>query len=137
VPDEYGRLSCAQYNSILIEFYLKFLYPAAAEAGLPIELSPDERSFEREYGREATRLLKQFSICANKTCTHPSDQRRWMNFLIHLHHRRPNRDYGFALLAKWLSDDGWSRDKTSELISECEFALDLLSAYDAALGLAD
>jgi hypothetical protein len=137
VPDKSGELSCTQYNSILIEFYLRFLHQAADEAGLPIELSPDERSFEREYGREATRLLKRFSICANKTCTHPSDQRRWMDFLIHLRHRLPNRDYGFALLAKWLNDDGWSRDKTSELISECEFALQLLSAYDSAIGLAE
>lgn len=137
MPRECGRISCAQYNSILIEFYLKFLHPAAEEAGLPIELSPDERSLESEYGRRGLELLKRFSVCANKTCTHPSDQRRWMDFLIHLHHRRPNRDYGFALLAKWLIDDGWSRDKTSELISQCEFALPLLSAYDSALGLAD
>jgi hypothetical protein len=132
-----GRPSRAQYNSILIECYLKFLYPAAEEAGLPIELSSDERSFEREYGWEGTRLLKRFSVLANKSIAHPLDQRRWMDFLIHLHHHRPNRDYGFALLAKWLSDDGWSVDKTRELISECEFALDLLSAYDAALGLAE
>ncbi len=136
VPDA-GSLSRAQYNSILVEFYLRFLHPAAEEAGLPIELSPDERSFEREYGWQATRLLERFSGCANKSSTHPADQRRWMDFLIHLHHHRPDRDYGFGLLARWLIDDGWSRDKTSELISEAEFALHLLSAYDAALGLAE
>ncbi len=137
MPGDPGRLSCAQYNSILVEFYLKFLQPATAEAGLPIELSPDERSFEREYGREGTRLLKRFSVLANKSITHPADQRRWMDFLIHLHHHRPNRDYGFGLLAKWLIEDGWSADKTDRLISECEFARDLLSVYDAALGLAE
>jgi hypothetical protein len=131
-----GRHSRAQYNEILVDFYLRFLHPAAAEAGLPIELSPDERSFEREYGREAARLLTRFSVLANKSITHPSDQRRWKDFLIHLHHHRPNRDYGFGLLAKWLMDDGWSVDKTSELVSEAESALELLSAYDAALGLA-
>jgi hypothetical protein len=136
VPDA-GSLSRAQYNSILVELYLRFLHPAAEEAGLSIELSSDERSFEREYGWQADRLLKGFSGCANKSITHPADQRRWMDFLIHLHHHRPNRDYGFGLLARWLIDDGWSRDKTSELISEAEFALHLLSAYDAALGLAE
>jgi hypothetical protein len=135
-PEECGRISCAQYNSILIEFYLKFLHPAATEAGLPVELSPDERSFDREYGRRGVELLKRFSGCANKSITHPSDERRWMDFLIHLHHHRPTHDYGFGLLAKWLIDDGWSREKTSELIFEAEFALDLLPAYDAALGLA-
>jgi hypothetical protein len=136
-PDDPGRLFCAQYNSILVEFYLKFLHPTAAEAGLPSELSPDERSFEREYGWQAVRLLKRFSVCANKSCTHTADQQRWMEFLIHVHHHRPKRDHNFALLARWLSDDGWSDEKTSGLISECEFGLDLLSAYDAALGLAE
>jgi hypothetical protein len=136
VPDEYGRLSCAQYNSILIEFYLKFLHPAALEADLSIQLSPDERSLESEYGWRGVKLLKRFSVVANKSITHPADQRRWMDFVIYLHHRT-NRDYGFGLLASWLIDDGWSRDKTNKLISECEFALDLLGAYDAALGLAD
>ncbi len=136
VPDD-GELFCAEYNSILIEFYLKFLQPAASEAGLPIELSPDERSFEREYGWQAVKLLERFSVLANKSITHPADQRRWMDFLIHLHHHRPNRDYGFGLLAKWLIEDGWSADKTDRLISECEFARDLLSVYDAALGLAE
>jgi hypothetical protein len=137
VPDEYGRLSWTQYNSILIEFFLSFVHPAAAEAGVSIELSSDERSLESEYGWRGVKLLKRFSICANKSCTHPADQRRWMYFLIYLHHHRPIRDAGFGLLASWLIDDGWSRDKTSKLISEAEFALDLLRAYDSALGLAE
>jgi len=136
VPNDFDRLSCAQYNSIVIEFYLKFLHPAATEAGLPIELSPDERSLENEYGWRGVELLKRFSGCANKSCRHPSDQRRWMDLLIYLHHR-PNCDYGFGLLANWLIDDDWSREKTSELISQAEFALDLLSAHDASLGLAE
>ena len=136
-PDADSRLSRVEYNWFLIDFHLRFLHPAAEEAGLKVELSLDERSFEREYGWRATRLLERFSVCANKSITHPSDQRRWMDFLIHLHHHRPNRDYGLGLLAKWLSDDGWSVDKTRELISEAESALDLLSAYDAALGLAE
>jgi hypothetical protein len=136
VPDEYGRLSWTQYNSILIEFYLKFLHPAAAEVTLPIQLSSDERSLESEYGWRGVKLLKRFSGCANKCSTHPADQRRWMDFVTYLHHH-PNRDYGFGLLERWLIDDGWAVDKTRQLITECEFALHLLSAYDAALGLAD
>jgi len=60
-----------------------------------------------------------------------------MEFQIHVHRHRPNRDCGFALLRQWLVEDGWSEDKTRELVSKCEFALDLLSAYDAALGLSE
>ena len=137
MPAEVGFLSCTQYNSALVEFFLRFLHPAASEAGLRIELSPDERSFESEYGSQAVKLLRRFSVLANKSSRHSADERRWMDFLIHVHHHRPHRDYGFALLAQWLIDDGWSEDKTRELISECEFALDLLSVYGAALGLSE
>ena len=136
MPRDDGSLSCAQYNSVLIEFYLKFLHPVAVQAGLTIELSPDERSIKEEYGWTGAELLKRFSACANKSITHPADQRRWIDFLIHLHHR-PNRDFHSGLLRKWLKEDGWSAEKTDRLISECEFALDLLSFYDSALGLAE
>ncbi len=135
-PGEVGEISCEQYNSILTEFYLKFLHPASLETGVTIEVSSDERSLESEYGWRGVTLLKRFSGCANKSCTHPADQRRWMDFLIYLHHR-PNRNYSFGLLAKWLIEDGWTPDKKDRLISEFEFGLDLLSAYDAALGLAE
>ena len=105
---EYGRLTCADYNSILVEFYLRFLHSAASEAGLAIELSSDERSFEEAFAWAATRRLKQFSALANKSIAHPADRDRWMDFLIQLH-CQSNRDYDFGLLAKWLIEDGWSR----------------------------
>ena len=41
MPGDPGRLSCAEYNFILIEFYLKFLHPAPSEAGLAMELTSD------------------------------------------------------------------------------------------------
>jgi hypothetical protein len=133
---DYGRLSCAEYNMILVEFYLRFLHTASSEAGLATELSSDERSFEEAFGWTAAQLLKRFSVLANRSSAHPADRRRWMDFLIHLH-RQPDRDYDFGLLAKWLIEDGWSVDETNRLISECEFAQDLLRAYDAASGWAE
>lgn len=81
-----GReLSCDEYNAILAEFYLKFLNPAASEAGLAMELSPDEQSLEGVFGWQASELLRSFSRCANKSRTHPADLRRWMEFLVHLY----------------------------------------------------
>ena len=136
MPGDPGRLSCAEHNLILLEFYLKFLHTAASEAGLAMELSSDERSFEEAFGWAAAKRLKRFSVIANKSSEHPADRRRWMDFLIHLH-SQPNRDYDFRLLAKWLIEDGWSVDETHRLISECEFARDLLRAYDAANGWAE
>lgn len=139
IPGDNGRLPRGDYNSILVEFYLKSLQPAAAEAELPLDLSSDEISLEEAFGWRAVELLRRFSKIANKSSTHPADRRRWMEFLIQLH-SQPNRNYDLDLLAKWLIEDGWSVDKTHELIDECEFARDLLRAYDqkiAGLGAGD
>jgi hypothetical protein len=110
-----GReLSCDKYNSILAEFYLKCLHPAASEAGLAMELSPDEQSLEEGFGWRAADLLRSFSRCTNKSRTHPADLFRWMEFLVHLY-SQPNRKYDFDLLATWLIGDGWSIEKNTRL----------------------
>ena len=125
-----GReLSCDECNAILAEFYLKFLNPVASEAGLAMELSPDEQSLEGVFGWQASELLKSFSRCANKSRTHPADLRRWMEFLVHLY-SQPNRKYDLDLLATWLLEDGWSVEKTNKLVSQCEFERDLLRVHD-------
>ncbi len=126
------ELSVDDYNAILAEFYLRFLHPPASDAGLRVELSPDEQNLEAVFGYRAAGLLKRFSHCANKASTHPADRRRWMEFQIQLH-SRPNRDCDYDLLAKWLIQDGWTVEKTHKLISECEFARELLRAYDERL----
>jgi hypothetical protein len=130
------ELSCDEYNAILAEFDLKFLHTAASEAGLAMELSSDEQSFEEAFGWAAAQRLKEFSAIANKSSTHPADIRRWMSFLIHLHIQR-NRKYDLDLLATWLIEDGWSVEKTHKLISQCEFARDLLRAYDQKISSID
>jgi hypothetical protein len=130
VPGDDGDgLSYTEYNSALIGFYLRFLAAAASEAGLFVELTPGERSLEEAFGWEAARLLKKFSLLANKSSAHPADIRRWMDFLVRLHNQ-PNRNYDFDLLAASLIESGWSLERTRELISECEFAIDLLRVYD-------
>lgn len=108
---------------------LKLMHTAALEAGLAMQLLSDARSLEEAFGWWAAELLRRFSRCANKSHTHPADRRRWMDFLTQLH-SQPDRNYDFDRLAKWLIDDGWSVDQTHRLISECEFARDLLRAYD-------
>ncbi|MGB3549631.1 MAG: hypothetical protein WA993_03000 [Candidatus Binatus sp.] len=125
-----GReLSCDQYNSILTEFYLRFLHPAASQNGLTTELSSDEIGIEEGLGAKAARLLKAFSDTANKSAMQPGDHYRWFAFLISLHDR-PARAAYCDVLADWLLKNGWSEDKAGELISEWEVARDLLPAYD-------
>ncbi len=129
IPKEEGEISRERYNSILTEFYLKFLHPAALETGVSIEVSSDERGPEEAFGWKSLVLLKRFSCCANKSSEHPADRSRWLDFLISLH-GRSFRAGDFGLLGKRLIDAGWSAKKARELVSECLFALDLLLAID-------
>ncbi len=125
-----GReLSCDQYNSILTEFYLRFLQPAASQNSLAVELSSDELGIKEGFGSKAAQLLKAFSETANKSATQPGDRCRWFAFLISLHDRPTHSDYS-DLLADRLRKDSWPEDKADKLISELEFARDLLPAYD-------
>jgi uncharacterized protein YggL (DUF469 family) len=125
-----GReLSCDQYNSILTEFYLRFLHPAASQMGLTTELSSDELGIEEGLGAKAAQLLKAFSDTANKSAMQPGDRYRWFAFLISLHDRSVRAAYS-DLLVFWLRKNGWPEDKAGKLISEWEFARDLLPAYD-------
>jgi len=128
VPHEQGRLTVAQYNSILLEFHLRFLAQAALEAGLPVELTSDERTIEEAFDPTAIKLLRRFSVCANKSIRHPADDGRWQDFLIYIHaDGRRHSGFDLGLLANWLHEDGWSVEKVRELMSECEFARDLMT----------
>jgi hypothetical protein len=125
------ELSVAQYNSVLTEFYLRFLHPAALETGLPVELSSDERTNREPFGRTGRELLRRFSACANKSLAHPRDRERWLEFLLYVNlHRRSDRDGDSALLAEFLIKDGWPVDKARRLVSEYEFAGELLRALE-------
>lgn len=134
-PKQHGEISREVYNSILTEFYLKFLHPAASEAGVAIELSADERALAEPFGGKSAALLKRFSCCANKSSEHPADRSRWLDFLISLR-GRSFRAGDFGLLGERLIDAGWSPKKARELVSECYFALDLLLALDRTALLA-
>ncbi len=122
-------LSLDQYNRILVEFFLKFLHPAASDLPLTFDLSSDERSIEEVIGWKAAQLLRRFSSIARGSVAHPADRRRWWEFIVHLH-LHPERDYELSLIERWLMQERWSPDKTSELMDELRLAQDLLRIYD-------
>jgi hypothetical protein len=89
------------------------------------ELGSDERAIEKALGPQSMELLRRFSACANKASWHPTDRRRWLDFLIHRYFQS-DRPYPDNLLAKWLRDQGWRTEKIARLVFECEFARELL-----------
>jgi len=120
-------LSLNAYNSLLVQFYLAFLQPAASEAGVQIQLSSAERTIDEAFGWNSVEALKSFSQCANKERSHPADRLRWLDFLVTLRGRRIHCEE-LDVLAEWLIADGWPDDKVRKMISESEFASEFLRA---------
>jgi len=92
-------------------------------------LSPSDLGIEEVFGCTALRLLKRFSLLANKSQTHPCDSQRWFAFLICLYDR-PTDDHQADLVKDWLLNNGWSENRATTLVSELEFGRGLLGSYD-------
>ena len=127
VPQEPLRLSYGQYNFILEEFYEHFVKPVVEEMGLKASLSSDEENIENWISEESVKKLKKFSVAANKSTgsAHPSDLKRWFDFIITVHHEHNNLDV--SRLSGWLIErEHWPEDIVHELAMEYEFAMGLL-----------
>lgn len=133
-PQEPGQITVGQYNSALVDFYLRFLHQAALEACLSVELSSDERTIEETFHPEVMGRLKTFVFCAEglwsrPSWLHPCDQERLFAFLIEAHRRSNKVDHD--LLRHWLENDRhWPPNKVDHLLCEIEFGADLLSYGD-------
>ncbi len=130
VPTESSELAYDEYNGILNEFCHRLVRPVADELGISVELTKPQVEPEDVLSAEAARLLRTFSASANKSTwgSHPSDQERWMQFLVVAH--KDQSDFGADLLRRFLIEEGWSEDAATHLASEYEFARELLNTYD-------
>jgi hypothetical protein len=133
-PQDPGQINVRQYNSVLVDFHLKFLHQAALDAGTPVELSSDERTIEEAFHPEVLSRLKTFVVCAEGLWSRPSwlhrcDQERLFNFLLEAHQRFNKLDTG--PLSHWLEKDRhWPSNKVDQLLCEIEFGSDLLAYGD-------
>lgn len=130
VPRDLNNLEPGVYNAVLQEFLESLLQPAADAQSLAVVTSTGSTSLAAEIGPEIARLLEVFSGAANQSTgsSHPLDFRRWAAFLIAAH--RSGSKVDTWLLEKTLREQGWSEEHASDLVSEFEFARDLLSLAD-------
>ena len=131
VPLEKGSLSFAQYNALLKDFIAQIAEPVATQFGFTISTTQDQQTLEDWLSLEAAIKLKHFSGAANKStrASHPSDQRRWFDFLVAVHRAddKPDADK----LARWLHEvDGWDQDSAHTLAADFETAVALLAYYE-------
>jgi hypothetical protein len=131
VPDEVDRLSYAEYNSILEEFFRQFVQPATARTGARAEMTEAEADLERWLSPETVEKLRLFCLAANKRTgsSHPTDRERWYDFIVSAH--REGAEFDSSTLARWLHEAGeWDEEWSDKLAIEYEFARGLLAHAD-------
>lgn len=131
VPVEMGKLSYAQYNSILTDFVDRVARPVCDRLGVKIELSLGSQSLEDWTTGDVAIRLKRFSAAANKStgASHPMDERRWFDFVVASH--RSETEIDVETLARWLREvEGWDEETAYDLAGDYQNALALLTYYD-------
>lgn len=131
VPLETGSLTFAQYNAVLEDFVACIAAPVTAQFGFTISTTEARQTLDDWLSPEAALKLKRFSGAANKStgASHPSDQRRWFDFLVAVHcgGDKPGADR----MARWLHEvDGWDEASAHNLAGDFETAIALLAFYD-------
>ena len=127
VPNEAGKLTMDEYNSIL----MSFVDILKKDFSIKYELSKSDKALEDIIPEHVVQKLKIFSNNANKSTSysHPCDFERWLDFVVSFHQCRCEKRLG--LIERWLHEEaGWSWETASELSSQLEYSLDILSYYD-------
>jgi hypothetical protein len=131
VPMEYGKLTFSEYNAVLASFLVCVVGPIVKKFGFEVSITQPSQDIDDWLSPDAASKLRLFSGAANKSsgAGHPSDERRWFDFLIAVH--RSGKDLGSDRLARWLHEvEGWDEETAGQLAGNFENALSLLTHYD-------
>ncbi|XUY29982.1 hypothetical protein RMR21_022670 (plasmid) [Agrobacterium sp. rho-8.1] len=131
VPLAFGSLTKGEYNAILQEFIDAIAQPIANRLGFELRAAESRQALADWVSDEVGTKLKRFSGAANKStgASHPSDQRRWFDFIVAAHRRHERLDPG--TLFRWLHEaEGWDEETAHQLAGDYENARALLKFSD-------
>jgi hypothetical protein len=128
LPVSRDRLSYAEYNTVLEQFFRGALEPSAERSGLTVVLTEAQVDLEHWMSPAAAGKLPAFSASANKGTgsAHPQDRERWNDFVLSAHRDGSRMDA--ATLQRWLVEaEGWSPEVAEQLALEYEYGRELLT----------
>ena len=130
VPREVGQLSINEYNLILKEFHDRFVLPVSRELELDLDITDDQQTIEDWISSDSAGALRQFSATANKSTgsAHPSDQKRWFDFVIAIVENHDNLD-SESLFRFLTEEDNWPENIADKLCIEFEKEIALLRYF--------
>lgn len=129
VPFDIQRMSVAQYNFVLMDFYENLVMKYLDET-FEIDLLDGEYSICERMDAETWRKLELWESTCNKDnpVSHQIDYNRWMDFVIsaHLHQCELFQDE----LGHWLKEDrNWQDDeKVDKIVDLYRVQMDILKA---------
>jgi hypothetical protein len=135
-PDTALYLEVDQHVRVLRDFDSSIAEAAAEAVGGMTSIDTDRRGLEDYFSAEAIGLLEGFCTGSNAASlgSHPSDQIRWMRFVLHVH-RKSAEPVDSDTFGHCLRDKGWWPEEGIEkLMEEYEFGLGLLQLADAQAG---
>jgi hypothetical protein len=132
VPDELTQLTIDQYVRILRDFDESIAEPAADAVGGMTIIDTDKRRLEDYFSPQAIRLLQRFCDTSNASDlgSHPSDQKKWMEFLLHVHRNSASHVHCDVFGACLRATDWWPNVEIDRLVREYDFAMGLLRLAD-------
>ncbi|MBX3362278.1 MAG: hypothetical protein KF705_12695 [Phycisphaeraceae bacterium] len=128
------HISKSQYVELLREFDERIACPATEGVGGMTSIDAEKETLTDHFSSEELRLLKLFCSSSNASDlgSHPSDQEKWMAFLIAVHRNGKNvhcDTFGACLR----SERCWPEHGIDRLVSEYDFAMRLLRQNKMAL----
>ena len=124
---EVDDIDISVYNDILNDFLNRIVKPASKDAVFRMKTSPRMQSITDWTSQRVADALHHFSVLANKSTGsgHPSDRKRWFQFLISA--RRARRRLDSYLLRRWLVEaEGWPSEVAVKLVEEYNYGMNLL-----------
>jgi hypothetical protein len=128
IPVSRDRLSYAEYNGVLEEFFRCVLQPSTEQVGLTAVLTEAQADLDHWMSHTAAAKLRAFSASANKGTgsAHPQDRQRWNDFVLSAHRDGSRMDA--STLKRWLVEtEGWSPEVADQLALEYEYGRELLT----------
>ena len=129
VPDEMGKLTLEEYNSILNSFVdiLK------SDSSIRYELTKGDVDLEDFLPANVAKKLKTFSIAANHSTGygHPLDFDRWLDFVTAFYINKCECDRKIGWIRRWLHEEaGWLIGTADHLASQLDYAISVLQFHD-------
>lgn len=134
VPLVFGSLTKGEYNAVLQEFIEAIAQPVAKRLGFELRATEARQALADWVSEEVGTKLKRFSGAANKStgASHPSDEKRWFDFIVTAHRRSERLDPG--TLFRWLHEvEGWDEEAAHKLAADYENGRALLKFSDGGL----